>query len=457
MRWKLPGLSRRWLILPPILLGVAVTVTLVRNRERPLREPDREQPRVLRVIAVEPLDVVPRAVGYGTAQPGQIWRAVSEVRGRVIEVHPQLEPGAMVRQGDVLLRIDPAEYQLGIAQIEADIAQVKAQLEELTVKEANDRDSLEIEQSSLALAERELQRLQSLRERNATSESAIDQQNRAVLTQRQNVQKLQNSLQLVPHQRKSLEAALAVKQAGLEQAELDLAKTTIAAPLDCRLGEVDIEPGQFLAVGQSLFEAHGIGWAEVEIQLPMDQLRTLIHPDHSVPLPVQMDPSTIEQLFDFDVTVRYRSGDFQPEWKGRVLRLREQLDPRTRTIGLVIAVDKPYEQAIPGQRPPLVQGMYCEAELRGRVRAGQIVIPRAALHDGQVYIVDQDNRLQRRSVQVAFAQSSFLCIQSGLRAGDRVVVSDPTPAITGGLVEPVPDSPLRQRLAAEAAGEGEAP
>ena len=135
-----------------MLLGFAVLGLLVFSRGGPEASLRKRRSGPVRVIRVEAVDVVPRTLGYGTAQPGQVWRAVSEVRGRVSEVHPQLESGAMVKEGEVLLRIDPTEYELAIAQFEADIAQVTAQLEELAVKEANDRASLEIEQASLALA-----------------------------------------------------------------------------------------------------------------------------------------------------------------------------------------------------------------------------------------------------------------------------------------------------------------
>lgn len=456
MKWPVPAMSRKWLIVPPVLAGAAVVGLLVFNRGKPRRKPETEETRAVRVISVSAVDVVPRALGYGTAQPGFVWRAVSEIRGRVSEVHPQLKPGAVIREGEVLLRIDPAEYKLVIAQFEADVAQVNAQLAELAIKEANDRASLEIEEAALTLADRDLDRVETLLQRNAASSADVDRQQRNVLTQRQSVQRLQNSLKLIPQQNKSLQALLAVKKAGLGQAELDLAKTAIKSPFDCRLGkmEIEIEPGQFLAAGQSLLEAHGTAFTEIEVQIPLDQLRTLIHPQHDIQLPVNMDAKTVLRLFDFEVIVRYRSGDFKAEWEGRVVRIREQLDPRTRTIGLVLAVDKPYEQAIPGKRPPLVQGMYCEAELRGRVRKAQIVIPRSALHAEHVYVVDDDNRLRRRKVEIAFAQSSFLCVRDGLQKGERLVVSDPTPAIEGLLTEPVPDDPFQQRLIAQAGGEG---
>lgn len=359
----------------------------------------------------------------------------------------------MFQADEVLLRIDPTEYELAIARFEADIARTSAELEELDLKEANERDSLDIEQSSLALAERELQRNEELLTRNAVSPAEVDRQKRNVLTQRKKVKKLENSLKLIPQQRKSLQATLAAKKADLRQAELDLDKTVIKTPFDCRLGEVDLELGQYLAAGQSLFQAHGTTTTEVEIQIPLDQLRNLIHPDRDVETPVSMDAETVETLFPFDAIVRYRSGDFSAEWEGRVVRMREHLDPRTRTAGLVLAVDTTYEQAIPGKRPPLVQGMYCEAELRGEVRQGRIIIPRSSLHHGQVYVVGKNSRLRRRKVDVGFAQSGFLCVNAGLQDGDTLVVSDVTPAIEGLLVDPVVDRPLQQRLVAQATAE----
>jgi multidrug efflux pump subunit AcrA (membrane-fusion protein) len=234
---------------------------------------------------------------------------------------------------------------------------------------------------------------------------------------------------------------------------LDVTRTVIRAPFDCRLGDVELQLEQFVAAGQSLFEGHGTDIAEVEAQVPLDQLRTLIDPAHGIQAPVMMNPETVKRLFNFQVLVRYRSGDFRVQWEGRVVRLREELDPRTRTIGLVVAVDKPYEQAVPGERPPLVRGMFCEVELRGGVQQEQIVVPRSALHDDVVYVVDHQRRLRRRRVSVAFAQSGFVCLQDGLQPGETLVVSDPLPAIEGLLTEPVIDDQVTARLEAEASGE----
>ena len=446
--------TRKWLILPPLAAGL-VAVALARFRTRgPEPSATPEAVRSLRIVRVPVVDVVPRVIGYGTAEPDRVWRAVAEVRGRVIETHPELQPGAMIRRGETLLRIDPREYELAVARLEADIEQVAAQLEQLDVSQKNDQALLELEEASLKLAENELKRLEALRERNAVSAAQLDEQRRAVLAQRRSVQSLRNKLRLLPHERKTLEALLAVKQAALDQARLDLAKTTITAPFDCRVADVALEVGQYVAAGQTLFEAHGTAAAEIEAQIPLDRLRNLIAPEQRAGALVSLDAASVRRLFNFEVTVRYRIGDFEARWSGRVVRMREQIDPRTHTVGLVVAVEKPYEQAIPGQRPPLVQGMFCEVELRGAVRRQRVVIPRLALHDGYVYVVDSEDRLRRREVQVAFAQADFICLRAGLEGGERLIVSDPTPAVEGMRVRPIEDRVLLERIVAQARGDG---
>ncbi|MHC4180274.1 MAG: efflux RND transporter periplasmic adaptor subunit [Planctomycetota bacterium] len=348
------------------------------------------------------------------------------------------------------MRIDPAEYELAVAHLEAEIAQAKAQLEELVAKEANDRASLQIEKASLVLADRDLQRAERLLPQRAVAAATVDETQREVLEQRQVVQRLINSLMLIPSQRKSLEAMLAAKKAALAQAQLDLGKTVVKAPFDCRLGDLTVEVGQFLRVNEFLFESHSTARTEVEARIPLNQLRDILEPGIRLQGAVNLDAETVHRLFDFDVLVRYRSGDFAAEWKGRVARIREQIDTRTHTIRFVVAVDKPYDKVIPGERPPLVKGMYCEVELRGALRTGRIVIPRSAVRGGNVYLVNSENRLIRHRVEVAFAQSGFVCLLRGLDGGETLVVSDPTPAIEGMLVSPVTDDRLPQSLMAEA-------
>ncbi|MDA1014405.1 MAG: efflux transporter periplasmic adaptor subunit [Planctomycetota bacterium] len=473
---------RKLLLVPPVVIGAVVLVWVGANAKKPERVAHKEQTRVLRVIKVARCDVLPVVTAYGTAQPGQIWRAIAEVRGRVSSVHDELRPGSILKAGEVVLQIDRTEYDLAITQLNADIAQAQAQLAEREAREKNDQASLVIENDTLKLAEGELNRTRELAKDKAVTSAELDAKTRETLAQRQKVQSINNSLNLVPSQRKALLATIAVKQANLKQAGIDADKTTIATPFACRVGDVSLEVGQFLNAGQVLFEAHGTAMAEVEAAVPVDLAGTLIVPRDSPLGSTLPTMQGVRDLFHIDANVVGTSGSDAVGWDARFLRIRETLDPRTRTIGLVVGVDRPYEKIIPGRRPPLLQGTYCRVTLRGEARTNRVVIPRSAVRGimerdaatpaasktgdaanapqqsaagkrtGVVYVLDEDDRLRQRAVSIEFTQGSFAVIADGLSGGETLVVSDPTPAVDGLLVEPVVDELLQSDVVAEAGG-----
>ena len=159
MKKSIPARPRRWLVLPPIVLGAAVVIWLTQHAQTPQRRPQQEVARVLRVIEAPAVDVIPRVLGYGTAKPARVWRAVAEVEGRVIKVHSELKPGAFVKEGEGVLEIDPREYELVVSRLEAEIAENEANLAELETQKENDSLSLEIEKASLRLAQADLDRV----------------------------------------------------------------------------------------------------------------------------------------------------------------------------------------------------------------------------------------------------------------------------------------------------------
>ncbi|MCG8406593.1 MAG: HlyD family efflux transporter periplasmic adaptor subunit [Phycisphaerales bacterium] len=441
---------RRLLILPPVFLGGVVFAWLVFKSEPPERVLPREHARTLRVISAPEVDVIPRAIGYGISQPARVWRAVAEVKGRIVEVHSELEPGSFLKKGERAARIDPEEYDLILSQLRAEIGELEAQLAELAAKEVNDRASLKIEEASLELAQRDLERLQRLIKDASASPTEVREEERTMLAQKQKVQNLRNSLNLFPAQQDALQASLSLRKARLDEAKLDLERTKIVAPFGCRLREVSLEVGEYVATGEVLFEADGTDATEVEVQVPVDQARLLIRSESDAPLGVVPDSATIRKFVDTKAFVRLNTGNYTVEWEARFERIRERLDPDTRTVGLVVAVDSPYEKAIPSKRPPLFRDVFCEVEFRGKPQKGRIVVPRAAVHDGHVYVLDAQNRLRRRMIGVQFEQTNFVCVAEGLRVEETVVVSDPTPAVVGMLVDPVSDEVLRASLIAEA-------
>ena len=446
---------RKLLFIPPILIGIAILYYMASGRQAPERKPPEERARAVRVITAEPVRLVPRVTGFGSVYPGTVWRAIAQVAGEVVYVHPGLKKGAILAAGTEILRISPADFVLAISQAQANIRSAEAKLAELKVTETNTADLLKIEKRGLELREAELARKQALFERGTVARSALELEHRETLTQRKKVQDLENALRLLPTQRAVQQEQIAVYQAQLESAKLDLARTRIKLPFDARIAEVNVEAGQFVQTGGTLATADSLDVAEVEAQITIAQFRAMVHAGAPSDLPDGITPQSFSQIvktIGFEATVRLRVGNDIIEWPARFARIGDTVDPKTRTISAIVAVDGAYAKATPGQRPPLVKGMFVEIEIRTRARDESIVVPRSAFHDGRLYVVNVDGRLDIRSVTIGLVQGDLAAIDEGIEPGERIVVSDLFPAVAGMLLKPQSDAEVLERLKAEAAG-----
>lgn len=136
MTTKRSPLWRKLLLVPPIVLGVLVLLWMAAGKEPPATAQRGEPTRTVRVIEALELDLIPTAEGYGPVRPARVWEAVAQVKGQVVKIHPRLRDGEILAVGTELLRIDPVDYELALA--------------ELAVQEQNARASLAIETRNLA-------------------------------------------------------------------------------------------------------------------------------------------------------------------------------------------------------------------------------------------------------------------------------------------------------------------
>lgn len=446
---------KRLLFLPPVLLGVAVVVFELSTRDPPRLAEPAEVAKPVRVIPVEPVDFVPRALGYGYVQPGKVWEAVAEVSGKIVYRHPELERGRLLPQATEILRIDTADYELAVRRLEASKASDEAKLAEIDVRKANIESSLSIEHRALDLARQDLTRKRALFSKGNVSQSAVDQAEVDVLAQRQKVQELENDLALIPVERRVLEAELELAVAQLHEARLDLERTSIRLPFEGRVADVSVEETEFVNVGQTIATIDSIDVAEVTAQVALDRMPPLIPAGVDISNMSAEDLSTFPRRWGLTSEARLASGDFAAAWPARFDRISDEIDPQTRTIGIIVAVDEPYRLAIPGQRPPLTKNMYVEVEIRGPVQPGQVVVPRVAVHrqpggPARVYLAGPDDRLLSRAVDLGPEQGDLVVIRSGLAPGERLVISDLIPAIEGMLLIPVDDPDAAEWLRAQA-------
>lgn len=448
--------SRKWVILLPILLGVAIFIFLKQGKVPPVQQEPAEIPKLVRSISIPSLNVVPKAVGHGTVRPGFTWDAVAQVSGKILEKHPKLKKGAIIPVGQPLLRIDPTDFELAITQIKADIQASQAQLQELDAKAANTRAALAIEERALRLNESELQRKKKLMGKGGVSRSDLESQEQALLAQKQKLQSQENTLNLLPSQKALVEAQLARHQAKLATAERDLQHTKVQMPFTGRIAEVNFEKEQYVRVGEILLEADDLQRAEIEVQIPIEQIAPLMRSEKNVNI-LNAVQSDSHHSFGIAAEVKLNQGALKAVWHGRVARMSDTLDPKTRTVGVIVEVDEPYANVRPGVRPPLLKGLFVEVTLMGSVRSNRLVIPRLALHDGAVYLVNAQDRLEIRRVEIELLQPEYAVIGSGVGAGERVVISDLVPAIDGMLLSPQTDEAAQIMLGQQAAAEGVRP
>ncbi|MDX2476168.1 MAG: efflux RND transporter periplasmic adaptor subunit [Gammaproteobacteria bacterium] len=432
--------QHKLLIIPPVAIGILVFFLMTTGKQPPAKIENAERETKVRVIEAPMIKLIPVAEGYGQVRPARVWTAIAQVAGRIMEIHPKLRNGEILPEGAILVRIDATDYELSVSK-------AKAELAELEVQEKNARASLAIEERNLSLASKDMQRKQSLLKKGTVSQSSVDDAERVMLSKDSTVQNLRNTLALIPTQRRVLEAKV-------DGALRDIERTEVRAPFTMRIAALSVEAEQYVGLGKSMFEGDDISRIEVNSQLALSTLRNLFIGRKDIVLDVAKMSEQVSANIGIDPLVRLDMGNHIAEWQGEFVRFSDTVDPETRTMGVVVAVDKPFEKIKPGYRPPLSKGMFVQVVLRGRRQQARIVIPRNAIRNNNVHVADQDNRLLKKPVEILFNQGSYSVIAKGLEQGERVLLSDPVPAVTGMLLRPEVDQDVTNQLHAAGSGAG---
>ena len=160
--------------------------------------------------------------------------------GRIIYIAPELERGRIVPANTLLLRIDPLDYELSLAQSEAQLSLSQAQLNQLALKEGNQKTQLNIEKQRLEISSKELERKKKLFERGLISQSAYDTEVQVVLTGRRTVEELENQWVSLPDDRKVIQSQIKVNESAVEMAKRSLQRTEVYLPFRARIAEVNV-------------------------------------------------------------------------------------------------------------------------------------------------------------------------------------------------------------------------
>ncbi len=450
------NISQKAIILPLIIvMALAVVIYKVKSRPPVEHEVLQFPVRTVEVIILKKLPFRARAIAYGNVEPAVLLEVKAEVSGKISYIHPLLKKGGSLAKDTLVLRIEPTIFEFSLDQSEAGLAGSQSSLIQLEVEEKSTRRSLEIARKNLQVGLIELDRLHSIREKKLIAQSVVDTEEQKVLQLRQQVEDLQGRLTSYASRKAVTKAQIKQSETRLAQSKDTLGRTEIRLPFDARIGEVSVDMGEFTTVGNILFEASGIEAVEIKAQLPIRQFRPLMIGrklifDMQNPADLQSALSKMQleanvRLVGFDGNVA--------RWKGELLRIGESIDPTRDMMDLVVTVNNPYEGIIPGERPPLLKGMYASVEFFSPAQE-MLVIPRKALHQGRVYVAKENNQLEIRSVNILYKQGELVIVESGIEEGEKIIITDVIPVIEGLPLKTVLASEFQKQMAEDALGVG---
>ncbi len=377
----------RWL-LPLVFIGAGLFggAALFRSGPQvPMTAPST-QPRIVAVATFAAGTHTPIFEAMGTVVAAHESTLYPMVSGPVVAVSDQLMPGGRLGAGEEILRIDEEDYQLNLRKNQASVAEAQAALQE------------ELGQQEVAKREYEL------------LERDLEAADRALV--------------LREPQLASARATLASAVADRDQAELDLARTRVTAPFDGMVLSRNVDLGTRVTTSTELLTLVNVDTFWVEASVPVDALARIA-------IPVEDgDPAA-------QVELGQTGWDSTQTRRGRVLRLIPELDSDSRTARLLVEIDDPL-----GLRdenaglPPIMVNDYLRVQIAGEPIPDVVKLPRNLLRNGDtVWIMDADNRLEIRPVDVVHKADEYVLVESGIADDDRIITVNLSTPVAGTLLQ----------------------
>ncbi|MBQ4847728.1 efflux RND transporter periplasmic adaptor subunit [Pseudoalteromonas sp. MMG005] len=369
--------KRKRILLPVAVLVISVAAIMLIVNNPPKNSRSKSKPQAQMLVEIEQLqssEFTLNIASYGVVKPRTQSMLVAQVSGEVSYINDRFRDGGFFEKGDVLLRIDDRDYQ----------AEVK------------------ISQATLLSAE------QALLEEQARSEQAKEDWLRLGNGSQA------SELVLRKPQLAAQHANVLSAQAKLEKAQLALERTSVVAPFSGRVLSKKVDLGQVVSSNGQIAEIYAIDY--VEIRLPINN-RDLAF----INLPERSREGTHNGL-ETQVTLTSDLVGTQ-QWHGQIIRTEGAISEQSQQLYVVAQIDDPYSvDKMAGFSIKI--GQYVNAQITGKTLSNVIIIPNNAIYQGSyVYVLNNDNLLMRKDVQLAWQNKDIAIVKSGLDAGMRLVTT----------------------------------
>lgn len=351
----------------------------------------------------------------GTIQAETRGNLVSQIRGEIVRTADNFRNGGSFNKGDVLVEIDPRDYQAELSRAAASLSQADVAYRQ--------------ELANAKQAENDWKRL-------GNTEPAPD------LVRRK-------------PQLQAAKAQLDSAKAAHQTAKLSLSRTKIKAPYSGRIIRRNAVLGQYVSVGTPIAELFAIDGVEVRLPISQDEFSQLGLDN--------FDPKTAKQ--DYEVILGSTVGGKDYKWTAVITRTDSAFDLNTRQIDVFAEVKDPFSKST--QQPPLKIGQFVTGQLRGRNVDGVFVVPNKSVREGRYTYVVRDQRLAKQNIDIVWQDDRNTLVASGLNEGDLVVTTSLNSTLAGAKAklsepannstEPATDSPVTETATQQTASPEAAP
>ncbi|WP_082796258.1 efflux RND transporter periplasmic adaptor subunit [Vibrio cidicii] len=357
--------SIRWLV-PVALLGSSYLGYQAIAAHGPVVEEKKvesKQPTV-EVAGLFPTNHRVLITSHGELVPFEVTRLSAQVSGEVTSWHANFVSGGIVKRGEVLFTIESDNYEAAVLQAEAALASAQATLIE--------------ERAKAKVAEKQASKL---------SDKQV------------------SDLYLRKPQLLSAEAQVKSAQAALKRAKRDLQNCKVIAPYDALVVSRNLGVGQFISAGSEVAVLNNIEAGE--IHLPIAGFDSAFLP---------------EKLSDLNALVTL-DGIQKTQREGKVVRDQGLIDSATRMTNVVVRISDPY--GINSKQPAIKFGSYVEVNFAGKELKHIYRLPQELVNNRTVWVVNENNELQPRMVNVLRAEGEFMLIAEGIEQSDQLVLTVP--------------------------------
>lgn len=382
--------------------AVAAAAALWMFREQVEAKPPEVQVWSVAAVPAERVDVRPTMRLFGAIIAGREVELRPLAVGRVVEVGDNFVDGGVVRAGELLIAVDPFDYEADVAEFRAQLAEASARRDEIATDHAAAGRLLERDREQLELARREVGRREALRDSPAASEKALDDAYLVLSQRAQQIIERQQAIDRLAAQAVQQEAVIERWDVALRRALRDLEETRLVAPFAGYLVETAVAVGKRVDTGDRVARLIDAGRLEARFHLSGAQFARLLAGGGYRGRAAEVVWRIGDSAFAFDAVIDRVGSEIDPESGG--------VDLYARIEGL----------AAGGVLRP---GAFVEVNLADRLYQGVVRLPESALHEGSRVYVVVAGALEARDVDVVARSGNHVLVRGSFEAGDMVVTT----------------------------------